>query len=316
MQNNTNTCLFDLTSRKSSVTAESLESYKDLVKTTTDDLEGHLESINEKLESIFRRVVSESDEDASELQLIKEERLSTQKCLQICAQLSDHIDQIQVTPQDSDITPRSINAGALPERVVNEGLQECKNSLTLASTKLERHMRDTIDRLMTKSKTVMTSKEEVADLIRLWEEWETALKCRDICSQADSHLNENVSIIENEGTGDAWQYVVSTNGKTIHGKNRGLGWRSRQVAGHLGDASLQKISRDMSSTILQSTENDSRSLGGNTSPVRDGVVENGATSEFRDRYGPGFRLTPKSTLDAGQSSLGSVESRPVESTKY
>lgn len=39
--------------------------------------------------------------------------------------------------------------------------------------------------------------------------------------------------------------MVSTNGTFIHGKNRGLGWRTRQVEGHLSDASLQQLSKDM-----------------------------------------------------------------------
>lgn len=43
-----------------------------------------------KLDLILAQSVVESESDASELRLIKEERSSTEKCLQICAQLSDH----------------------------------------------------------------------------------------------------------------------------------------------------------------------------------------------------------------------------------
>jgi hypothetical protein len=41
--------LFNLISRKSSVTAETLQSYNDLLKNAATDLEAHLENINEKL---------------------------------------------------------------------------------------------------------------------------------------------------------------------------------------------------------------------------------------------------------------------------
>jgi hypothetical protein len=37
------------------------------------------------------------------------------------------------------------------------------------------------------------------------------------------HLKENISTIENYATGDAIQFMVSTDGHTINGKNRGLG---------------------------------------------------------------------------------------------
>jgi hypothetical protein len=52
----------------------------------------------------------------------------------------------------------------------------------------------------------------------------------DICSRADNQLKGKHY---NYATGDALQFMVSTNGKTIHGKNRGLGWRTRQVGGYI-----------------------------------------------------------------------------------
>jgi hypothetical protein len=298
----------NLVSRKSSVTAENLESYKDLIKTATDDLQAHLESIDEKLEITFGQTATESDSDATELRLIKEERLSTQKCLQICDQLSDHINQIQLTPKRSASSPGPIDPDAIPERITNEGLQECKNSLALTAARLEKYMKDIMDRLVTKSKTAMTSEDEVADLARLREEWETTRQCMDICSKADNHLKENVSTIDNYATGDAIQFMVSTNGKIFHGKNRGLGWRTRQVGGYLSDTSVVHLSRDMSRTSFQNTGNDGPSSQSNTSSVPDDTVESRPISEFRERYGRGIRLTSKFAPDVTTSSPESAES--------
>lgn len=298
----------NLVSRKSSVTTESLEGYKDLIKTATDDLQAHLESIDEKLEIIFRQTETESNSDATELRLIKEERLSTQKCLQICDQLSDHINQIQLAPKRSASSPGPIDSDAIPEKITNEGLQDCKNSLALTAARLERYMKDIMDRLVTKSKTAMTSEDEVADLMRLREEWETARQCMDICSKADNHLKENVTTIDNYATGDAIQFMVSTNGKIIHGKNRGLGWRTRQVGGYVSDTSVVHLSRDMSRTSFQNTGNDDPSSRSNTSSVPDDTVESRPISEFRERYGRGIRLTSKLTPDVTKSSTESAES--------
>lgn len=47
--------------------------------------------MDEKLELILGHNVTESESDGSEVRVIQEERLSTVKCLQIRAQLSEHI---------------------------------------------------------------------------------------------------------------------------------------------------------------------------------------------------------------------------------
>lgn len=54
-----------------------------------------------------------------------------------------------------------------------------------------------------------------------------------------------MSTIENSAEGDAIQFMVSTNGKIICGKNRGSGWRTRQVGGYMSNTSLQRLSQDI-----------------------------------------------------------------------
>ncbi|KAF4628512.1 hypothetical protein G7Y89_g9640 [Cudoniella acicularis] len=301
-----NIALMDANLRKSSVTVEGLEVYRNLLETATDDLEAHLQSIDEKLETIFSRTVTESDSDAAELRLIKEERISAQKCLQICAQLSNHINQIQLTPE---------LPATLPERFTAESLLECKNSLNLTTVKLEGYMKDRIDRLVTKSKTTITSEEDLADLVRLQEEWETTCQSREICSKAEMHLKENISTIDNYATGDAVQFMVSTDGSIIHGKNRGLGWRSRQVGGHLSDLSIQQLSRDMTGIRVQYDGNEGSPSRGNTASVPDNDVENKPGSEFKERYGPGFKLPPRTTAGTHTPSTPSAEGKMSSSSK-
>jgi hypothetical protein len=192
---------------------------------------------------------------------------------------------------------------SIPERLTTEGLQECKNSLALTATKLEGYMKDLIDRLVTKSKTAMTSEEELADLVRLREEWETARQCLGICSKADIHLKANISTIDNYATGDAIQFMVSTDGRIIHGRNRGLGWRTRQVGGHLSDISLQQLSKDMSSISFANVGNEDpdSSSRSNALSVPDHGAENKPDSEFGGRYGPGFKLKSKTSEDTATS---------------
>ena len=61
-------------SRKSSATTESLEVYNDLLDTAKANLEDRLEGIDEKLQLLLGEHVTESESDASEVRLIREER--------------------------------------------------------------------------------------------------------------------------------------------------------------------------------------------------------------------------------------------------
>ncbi|EFR02325.1 hypothetical protein MGYG_05322 [Nannizzia gypsea CBS 118893] len=303
-----NIALTDASLRQSSATAERLDGYRDLIKGAQTNLEDRLESIDEKLELFFGQTVAESDSDTLEVQLIKEERLSTEKCLQICAQLSTTIDQIQVSSNRDGRPSELLETDSLSESATNNCLADCKNNLLLTSAKLEKHMRDLTNRLLAKSKASMTSEEDIADLARLHDEWETTRQCMDICSRAGQNLQENVSKIDNYATGDAVQFMVSTNGKVIHGKNRGLGWRSRQVGGYLDNDTVKQLSRDMASYGVRNTENhqDLPSRGNIPRAPNDGAEDTHA-SEYEKLYGHGFKLTstaspsPMSFTDKAQS---------------
>lgn len=220
-----------------------------MIESTTDDLEAYLESIKENLEKIVGKNTSGPSTEAADLQLMEEERLSAQKCWEICQQLSNHIDQLQRSPKTGKDSAESDETCSVPERVTNEGLQDCKESLFNTAEKLENHLKILMERIRTKSKTVTASEEDIEDMRRLQEEWEATRQCMHICSTAGTRLDENSSTIENYATGDASQFMVSTNGTVTHGKNRGLGWRTRQVGGQLSDASLQQLSKDMTRYI-------------------------------------------------------------------
>jgi hypothetical protein len=291
-------------SRTSAITAEGLEEYRSLIKNATDDLEDHLQSIDEKLEVIIGRSVTGTGSENTDLRLIREERKSTQKCLQICAQLSQHINQIQPTPKDSNGSPESLVSDSVPVKLTFEGLQECKEQLTLTTAKLEKHLKDRIDEMVTQMKAKPASEAELAEVLRLQEEWDTARQCIDICSKANVHLTENVTTVDNYANGDAIQFIVSTDGSIVHGKNRGLGWRTRQAGGHMNDASLQQLSRDFTTTIFKDTGNENQPPRGNTPPGSDDVQHSTPGAEYK-RYGRGHTLASKAPADVPVSSVGS-----------
>ena len=295
-------------SRKSSATTESLDVYNDLLNTAKANLEDRLEGIDEKLQLIIGEHVTESESD-SEVKLIREERLSTVKCLEICAQLSEHINQIQPSANRSSSRNEQTDSDTVSERIIGEGLQECKNSLTRTTLELEGYEKQLFGRLMDKSKTANISEEERADIARLRDELAATRQGMDICSRAHEHLKDNVSIIDNYATGDAVQFMVSTSQKTIHGKNRGLGWRTRQVGGHVSDDSLQQIARSLTSITIHNSEPRGSAPSGDTPFVPDIDVGPGneSDSKFKEQYGRGFKLRPHSVSNTAPSGTGSTK---------
>ncbi|KAH6646820.1 hypothetical protein BKA67DRAFT_525579 [Truncatella angustata] len=280
----------------STVTIEKLESYRTLVTTTTSDLEDHLLRIDEKLETIISRNTAASSHDTPELLSFKEERLSTQKCLLICRQLSEHIHQVQANTR--------ADLGSFSERITHEGLQECQTQLRATAVQLEKNLSDIIDQYVIKSKDGIVSDDDIKNMERLREEWTTVRRCIDFCSEADQTLKENISIIENYATGDdAIQYMVSTDGKTIHGKNRGFGSRPKQVGGHLNDVSLQQISKDIAQMYTETIQSAVSSAESAVGIDVDSPSDKDVSSNYHSRYGRGNRLEPKPPADTVRSSF-------------
>ena len=275
-----------------------------LLNTAKADLQDHLERMDEKLELILSQNTAGSELDVSEVRQIKEERLSTEKCLQICAQLSEHINQFQITAKHGDSTGAAGDSSSIPEKITNEGLQECKESIARMTQQLASHEKQLFDRLMSKLDITSASQENAADIARWREELMSTRKSMDILSTASSHLEKNITIIENHATGDAVQIMVSANGKTLHGTNRGLGWRARQIGGYLDNETVRQISRDMVTISIQNTDNKEPPPQGETPTVSDGKGRDGRHSQFMERYGEGFKLTSKSTSNISTSHTG------------
>ena len=173
--------------------------------------------------------------------------MNTEMCLEICAQLSEHINQIQLTTNPAINAGGSTDERSIPEIITREALEECKQRISQLDTKLKGHEKLLFSLLTEKMKTSTTSPTEAVDIAELREKWESTRESMEIQLKAEQYLNKEVSEIENHATGDAIQFMVSTNGKTLHGTKRAAGWRTRQIGGHLDDETLRRISRYMES---------------------------------------------------------------------
>lgn len=184
------------TSRKSSAAVESLEVYNNLLNTAKADLEDRLKRIDDKLQHIIGENVTESGLDGSEVRLMREEWLSTVKCLQFCAQLSDYISQIQLSANRSSRNEQK-ESDTSSESITNAGLQKCTDSLARTALRLEGREKQLFGRLMDRSKTANMSEEERAYIARLRDELAATRQGMDICSRAHDHWKYSVSTIEN-----------------------------------------------------------------------------------------------------------------------
>jgi hypothetical protein len=110
-------------------------------------------------------------------------------------------------------------------------------------------------------------------------------------SSRDKHYPQDISVIENKGSGDVWQVMFST-GETIRGKNEGHGGRIRQLGGHGSDATAQQLSRNMLDFGLQNSEKESQESQNHETPVRGEALQLERLSDFPDRHGPGRSLSP------------------------
>jgi hypothetical protein len=141
------------------------------------------------------------------------------------------------------------------------------------------------------------TRENTKDLARLREEWETARKCRDICFEADRHLKENISVIDNHATGnEAVQFLVSNSQKTIHGKNRGYGDEIKQIGGHLSDQSIQKVSGDFLQMTIQRSKY--RTLSTDGDALSEGKDPGEGRTNWRPEYGGGRALKSQPIANA------------------
>jgi hypothetical protein len=109
-----------------------LEVLKTLLETTTVDMQDHFDEVDEQLDDLISRTVEESSTDPVELQILKDEKQAAKQCLLICRQLSDQIDKLQSTSEPSS---------TVPEQLMANGLQECKNSINATSEKVDQYIK-------------------------------------------------------------------------------------------------------------------------------------------------------------------------------
>jgi DNA repair exonuclease SbcCD ATPase subunit len=270
-----------------------LKEYKEMIAETQSDLEERLEAINAKLKSLSSQKNEASGEELNERNRIQEERDSTTQCIDICAQVSTHIDQVRPNvlrnisiPPGASQGPITTLDGLISARfATDDALSKCKTTLKDMRIRLEERLHNLDAHLQTlQPERGATSEEQDAERQRIQDEYDTTKQSLSICSEAseratESRINlfEDVSMAE-----DGNQVIVSTIGDLISAKRINAGARSTQWLGQMSDESLQELTHAVTYVSLAKT-------GDRPEEVK----------AFEARYGAGFKLKANDSATGG-----------------
>ncbi|KAJ5527004.1 hypothetical protein N7513_011163 [Penicillium frequentans] len=236
-----------------------LEQYKELIENTKCDLESHLDDIRARLQSACSQGTMVSGAGTAEIQMMEDEKTSTQKSLDICEQLLGFIDQarpsllgdVGQSSRPFSQTPFSV-APSLSWLINAEGLNSAQKEVTSWSIRLLQHMygvgqniegqqQQQQQRYLPSLADEQTSAEqEFREELSGTEDLLAFLKrAEEEANRPRTHYFEEIS------TGDnSRQAIVTTFEDLISAKRVKSGDRSHQALGSMSNESIQFFFRD------------------------------------------------------------------------
>lgn len=283
--------------RVAAITPGVLEEYKDLIADTQYDLQSHLDRLNEQEQGLNTEQLGSTSpgSEVTELHAMLEEKESTRLGLQICAQLSAQITELESTstevPQFSD-RPSA-------HKYLKSGLNTTKGSIDTLVNRLRSHETDVERQLESMSSLSPSASDQTTSQLDTLQEAKASIRqCINVVTEASEHLaEERRNIFEDITMADnSYEYSVSTIGDLVTARKLDLKGRSRHVAGQISSQDFQK-------SIEALTRLDMEHIRATHSPVKDqsqpsqgseAEPPDPVTGPFHNRYGPGISLSPPS----------------------
>ncbi|UKZ74790.1 hypothetical protein TrVFT333_002460 [Trichoderma virens FT-333] len=268
-----NIALANANIRVAAITPRVLEDYKDMISDTTQDLKEHLQRLDEKIQ-----LLSHSDQSNTEWQAMIEEKMSTQQGLEICAQLSKRIEELEPVPEENYQFSERPSA----HKYVKSGLDAAKGSINKLVTQLRNHEEDIDNRMQVMASTHPISKDAVAELERLRATKASIHQCIQVISDAgDTRAVERHNVFEDITLADdAYNFTISTIGDLVTARRINLTGRSRNVGGQISDESYQRTIDRFSEQAIQNSQE--------VTKIHD---QSASMPSFGNRHGPGLRLS-------------------------
>ncbi|KAI5362593.1 hypothetical protein J4E82_011702, partial [Alternaria postmessia] len=226
--------------RKTTITAKALDEYQELIQNTVSDLEGILQNIDEKLQALVTAGANVNQTDFDE-QKIQVERDCVQRCLDICAELSSHVEKGQSSAsQNLLLSPEDYGDQVDP---LNAAASARQATITVLGDYVLRRL-DTLEG----QKFAYSDFKEQS---RMQEEIKSIKQSLAVCAKASKDAStDRVNMFDEVSLGeDGHQVIVSTVGDLINARRVSAGARSTQLLGQMSDLTLQSIGQRQSYSI-------------------------------------------------------------------
>jgi hypothetical protein len=219
--------------------------YKEMIQSTTIDLQEHLHNIDEEMHNTS---------DAKERQdlivdetTLQSERDCTIRCLEICMHVDTVLEEQKLFVNNSKLgSTASGSAHPAPQSIVENSLQSCRSNIQSANAELVKRLQHLSTRLgLGPADPLRAVPMNPSEHERMAEEFESIRQCLNICMQASEEAEKiRMNIVEDVTTAeDSRQVLVSTVGDLITARRVNAGARSLQCIGQMSDETLQQMSR-------------------------------------------------------------------------
>lgn len=271
------------------VTRNVIDEYKDMIDDTTADLQKHMQRLDERARSLAVPPAESVESDSTDWLALFEEKESTRKGLQICTELSLHIEALESTSSENPQFSEQPSA----DKYIKSSLSSAKSSISMLESRLRSHGSEIDKRMDAMKLKTDLSEDDINELAQLRETKESIHQCMNVVAHAGEDLaKERANVFEDITMADnAYGITVSTVKDLVFARRVNVQGQARYVGGQIDEASYN-------ATITALTDLDRGSVhygGRDTSSVssKDEVANKAMISRaFLDRHGPGVKLEP------------------------
>lgn len=272
-----------------SITSEALEEYKDMIRDTTNDLQEHMNRLDERLRALAGSEAESPGQHEPGWMAMVEEKQSTQEGLKICSQLSAQIEQLESTPREHPQFLRQPSA----HKLIRNGLGVAKGSIQSLVLRLQAHEHDIDNRMEAIRSALSLSEQEVTQFAQLRETKESIRQCMNVVADAGEALSdERCNIFEDiTMTDSSYGISVSTVKDLVIARRINLSGQARYLGGQISDESYQRTIDGLTQLDIENAKASGQGVGQGLSA--EGSGNGGVAPHGFERYGRGFNLPSK-----------------------
>lgn len=262
-----------------------LDNYKDLISDTTNDLGSHLSEVQAKIDRLQAGDAAAVDEVALEWNSILEEKESTQRGLDMCAQLSAQIVQFEAASTEH----ANFSDRPSAHKYVKRGLGEVGGSIETLVNRLRSHEASISSHLEAITLKDGMSEPVAAQLTRLQQVKDSINQCIQIVSDARETAEERSNVFEDITLAEnSYAFSVSTVNDLVIARRLNLTGRSRHFGGQVNDDTVQKSIAALTQLDMEHQRSSSPRISTDHPPSNAGRATD--NKQFHDRFGRGVSL--------------------------